>query len=88
MLTLDETPQQKWTPMIRNISLQLTLMTHYGLRSLCLVPWNTCTFTRYQTSNHTSATPSSGDAPGTRTNEYRHPTGPTRPHQHLQETVI
>ena len=69
-LTFDETPHQKWTPMMRNISLQLTLMTQYGLNSLCPIAGNTCAFTRYQTSNPSPTTQSIGDAPRAETNGY------------------
>ena len=72
-------PCQKWTPTM-NISLWLTLITKYGLRSLCPIAGNTCAFTRYPDQQPHPQAQLIGDAPRAITNGYRDPRGPTRPH--------
>ena len=86
-LTFDETPHQKWT-LTMNISLQLTLMTQHGLRSLYLIAKNTCAFTRYPDQQPHPCNLIRWRYPRARTNGYWDPRGPTRPHQCPKRIVI
>ena len=74
-------PCQKWTPMMRNISLQLTLMTQYGPRSLYPIAQHTYAFIKYSDQQPHPTQSNQVEIPQEpRTNGYSDPRGPTRPH--------